>query len=205
MALRAWRGAALAGVGVAFLGAAAWSVGKKAWKHVLPHARRAGAYLAGAWSELLLKSKRSKEEDKLRDGFEPGKSDGKTVGGEVERRMGASRQRVQHAAQMLAREIAAYNAEGMLEFVEGVDAIPEALDIVAGGINALAVSTLQEQPLDGRIGEFIQGGASGVGNVANAMSQLRALIENIHADQLQRLREQTAPNDHKWDRAYNAR
>lgn len=205
MVLRTWRGLVFAGAGVAFLGAAAWSVGKKAWKHVLPYAKRAGKYLAGAWSELLLKSKRDREEDKLKRDFEPGKS-GKAPGNEVARRMsGASQHRVMLAAQELANAIAAYNEEGMLPYIEGIDAIPEALNTVAGGINALAVSALQEQPLDPRVGEFIQGGANGIGNVANAMSQLRALIENIHAEQLRRLREQTAPNDHKWDRAYNAR
>ncbi|MEU5853892.1 hypothetical protein ABZ799_01065 [Nocardiopsis dassonvillei] len=205
MVLRSARGAALAGAGVAFLGAAAWSASRKAWKHVLPYAKRAGTYLAGAWSELLLKGKRSKEEDKLRDGFEPGKSGGKTVG-EVARRMsGASRQRVQYAAQLLAQEIAAYNEEGMLAYVDGIDVIPEALEYVAGGIAALAVSALQEQPLDPRVGEFINGGASGIGNVANAMSQLRALIESVHEYELRKLRENARPNDHKWDHSHNAR
>ncbi|WP_174545568.1 hypothetical protein [Nocardiopsis dassonvillei] len=205
MVLRTWRGLVFAGAGVAWLGAAAWSVGKKAWKHVLPYAKRAGKYLAGAWSELLLKSKRDREEDKLKRDFEPGKS-GKAPGNEVARRMsGASHHRVMLAAHELANALSAYNEEGMLTYVEGLDALPEALNVVANGINNLSVSALEEQPLDPRIADFIAGIAAGQGNIALAAQNLRPLAEDLHAEQLYRLREQHGRNEHKWDRAYNAR
>lgn len=182
-----------------------WSLSKKSWRHALPYFKRAGSYLAGAWSELLLKGRRSKEEDKLKRDFEPGKSGGKP-GNEVARRMsGASHHRVMLAAHELANALSAYNEEGMLTYVEGLDALPEALNIVASGINNLSVSALEEQPLDPRIGDFIAGIAAGQGNIALAAQNLRPLAEELHARQLWWLREQNGRNDHKWDKAYNAR
>ncbi|MEE2051655.1 hypothetical protein [Nocardiopsis tropica] len=206
MVLRAGRGAALLGTGIGFLAAGLWSIQKKAFRWAFPHTKRAGAYLAGAWSEFLLRGKRKQEKSKYKTGFEPGKSGGASVGGEVARRMsGASRQRVQYAAQLLAQEIAAYNEEGMLAYVDGIDVIPQALEYVAGGIRALAVSALQEQPLDPSVGEFINGGANGLSNLGNTMQHLRGLIEVKHADDLRKLREHTRPNGQKWDHTYNRR
>lgn len=204
MVLRAGRGVALLGAGIGALSAGLWAISKKAWRWVSPYTSRSAAYLAGAWSEFLLRGKRRFEKSKYKTGFDPGS--GRGAGGEVERRMsGASRQRVQYAAQLLAQEIAAYNEEGMLAYVDGIDVIPEALEYVAGGIRALAVSALNEQPLDPAVGEFINGGANGLGNLANTMAHLRGLIETRHADDLRRLREQAFPNGHKWDHSYNRR
>lgn len=203
--LRAWRGVALLGAGVGALAAGVWSLGMRSWRHALPHFKRAGSYLAGAWSELLLRGRRGREEDKLKRDFEPGKAGGRP-GNEVARRMsGASHHRVMLAAHELANAIAAYNEEGMLTYVEGLDALPEALNIVANGINSLAVSALEEQPLDPRIADFIAGIAAGQGNIALAAQNVRPLAEDLHAEQLHRLREQHGRNEHKWDKAYNAR
>lgn len=195
----------LLGSGLGSLGVGLWSLGKRSWRHALPHFKRAGSYLAGAWSELLLKGRRSKEEDKLKRDFEPGKS-GAKPGNEVARRMsGASHHRVMLAAHELANALAAYNEEGMLTYVEGLDALPEALSVVASGINNLSVSALEEQPLDPRIADFIAGIAAGQGNIALAAQNLRPLAEDLHATQLYWLREQNGRNDHKWDRSHNAR
>ncbi|MEU0236714.1 hypothetical protein ABZ234_03420 [Nocardiopsis sp. NPDC006198] len=196
---------ALLGSGIGALGAGLWAISQKSWRWAFPHTKRAGAYLAGAWSELLLKGKRKFEKSKYRTGFEPGKDGGPAAGGGERRMSGASRQRVQYAAQLLAQEIAAYNEEGMLAYVDGIDVIPQALEYVAVGIRALAVSALNEQPLDPRVGEFINGGANGLSNLSNTMQHLRGLIETVHADDLRKLREHARPNGHKWDHTYNAR
>jgi len=205
MVLRAGRGVALLGSGIGALGAGLWALRAKSWRWAVPHFKRAGSYLAGAWSELLLKGRRKFEKSKYRSGFEPGKHGGSAAGGGERRMSGASRQRVQYAAQLLAQEIAAYNEEGMLDYVDGIDVIPQALEYVAGGIRALAVSALQEQPLDPRVGEFINGGANGLSNLANTMQHLRGLIETVHEYELRKLRENVRPNDHKWDHSHNAR
>lgn len=203
--LRTWRGMALLGAGVGALAAGVWSLGRRSWRHALPHFKRAGSYLAGAWSGLLLRGRRGREEDKLRRDFEPGKSGGRP-GNEVARRMsGASHHRVMLAARELANALSAYNEEGMLTYVEGLDALPEALSIVANGVSNLSVSALEEQPLDPRIADFIAGIAAGQGNIALAAQNLRPLAEDLHAEQLYRLREQHGRNEHKWDKAYNAR
>lgn len=204
--IRTWRAGALLGAGVGALSAGLWALTRGSWRHAAPHIKRAGTYLAGAWSELLLKGRRDQEEDKYKSGFEPGTNPGQAPGGERARRMsGTSHHRVMVAAHELAAALSAYNEEGMLAYVEGLDALPQALDAVARGINNLAVSALQEQPLDPRIGEFITGIAQGQSSIAEASVQLRPMVEQIHADQLARLREQTATNDHKWDHAHNAR
>ncbi|MEU0493451.1 hypothetical protein ABZ249_29855 [Nocardiopsis sp. NPDC006139] len=205
MVLRAGRGVALLGAGIGALSAGLWAISKKAWRWVSPHAKRAGAYLAGAWSELLLRGKRKNEKSKYRSGFEPGRS-GAKPGNEVARRMsGASHHRVMLAAHELANALSAYNEEGMLDYVEGLDALPQALDVVANGINNLAVSALQEQPLDPRISDFIAGIAAGQANIGLAAAHLRPMVEDLHRDDLVRLREDVRPNGHKWDHAHNQR
>src|SRR5690606_39016785 len=131
---------------------ATWS-----WQKLSPHAPTARTCLASAgratWAELGVPN-RGAAVDRLRTGLSRDLRDKTSSGG---RRAAATTDkamvvtaapiRIRYAANELAEAIAAYNEEGMLDFVTGLDEIPGALAIVAAGVRRLAQTSMEEQPL----------------------------------------------------------
>ncbi|GAB3209873.1 hypothetical protein GCM10027294_25970 [Marinactinospora endophytica] len=167
-----------------------------------------------AWAEMAIWRSLADADDGLLDRFDPmlresaeewarngggrgAAGDGVIVNLQAQRRIRA-------AAHELASAIAAYNSEGMLEFVEGLDEIPAALATVADGVRRLAVQSLEEQPLNPGVIEAIDQIATGQSNLANTSMLLGPLARHLHQEDIARLYNQRV-NEHKWDQAYNQR
>jgi len=187
--------------------AATWS-----WKKLSPHARAAWTWLASAvratWVEMAVRN-RGAAVDRLRTGFSPELREKTSSGG---RRATATtgevivvtpaQMRIREAANELAEAIAAYNEEGMINFVTGLDEIPGALAIVAAGVRRLAQRSAEEQPLHAGVVEAIEQVATGQANLAMSSMLLGHLARVLHAEDLERLFRRL-PNGHKWDHTYN--
>lgn len=209
MLLRGGRAAGwlVAGVTRLCARAATWS-----WKKLSPHARVAWTWLASAvratWAEMAVRN-RGAAVDRLRTGFSPELREKTSSGG---RRATATTEevivvtpaqiRIRDAANELAEAIAAYNEEGMLDFVTGLDEIPGALAIVAAGVRRLAQTSMEEQPLHPGVVEAIEQVANGQANLAMSSMLLGHLARTLHAEDLERLFRRL-PNGHKWDHTYN--
>lgn len=115
----------------------------------------------------------------------------------------ASHRRVLMAAMELSTAMSEYNEEGMLDYIDGLEAVASALSMVGSGLAALSTDMLQEQPLNPEVGEFVNALAAGQYNLARTTMTLVPLIKTMHAEDLRRLTEGLRPNEQKWDRAHN--
>ncbi|MBV2364235.1 hypothetical protein [Streptomonospora nanhaiensis] len=111
--------------------------------------------------------------------------------------------RVMAAADELRDALAAYGALGMIDYGQGLDTIPYALEQTAAGVQAMAVDALQTRPLSPAVIEFLLDLSRAIMWLAAKASEVRTVFNQAHEGDILRITGGGRPGEWRWDASVN--
>lgn len=110
--------------------------------------------------------------------------------------------RVMAAADELRDALAAYGAMGMLDYGQGLETIPYALEQTSRGVQAMAVDALQTRPLSPAVVQFLLDLSQAIMWLAAKAYEVRTVFQQAHEADILRL-SGGRPNEWQWDAGAN--